>query len=148
MMAKNNERWQIVATHSTWDNPETGDQAAVEKQLGEILTNWGNAAGRRDATALDKIISPPRFIVKSPNGTIQTREQYLEAAKNFPGDATITGKADKTLVEGETAVSIGTYSATPKASGQTVNYNYTATFVRRLGRWFPISFYSNAAEQK
>ncbi len=146
-MAKMNGRWQIVATQTTWHNPDTGDNAAVEKQLDEILTNWGNAAGRRDAAAIDKILAGD-FIVNAPNGTIQTRAQYLEAAKNFPGDATITGKASKTLVQGETAVSMGTYSVTPKAGGQPTNFNYTATFIRRMGRWLPISFYSSATGQK
>jgi len=146
-LAKMNGRWQLVAAQTTRDNPETGDQAATEKQLGEIMTNWGNAAGRRDAEAIDKILAND-FIVRTLNGTIQTRAQYLEAAKNFPGDATISGKGDRTIVMGETAVSMGTYSVTPKADGNTTNYNYTATFIRRGGRWMPISFYSSVSGQK
>lgn len=147
VLSKNNGRWQIVATQTTWDNPETGDNAAVEKQLGEIMTNWGSAAGRRDVAALEKILVEPDFIVKSADGKIQTRAQYLEAVKNLPGDAIVTGSASKTVVEGETAVSMGTYSVTPKAGGQPMNYIYTATFIRRAGRWMPMSFYG-VREQK
>jgi len=146
MLVKNGGRWQIVALQISSEQA-ADDQAATEKQLNEIMTNWGNAAGRRDAAAIDKVLAPD-FIVKSPNGTIQMRAQYLEAAKNFPGDATIAGKGLKTLVMGETAVSMGTYSVTPKAGGQTVNYNYMATFVRRGGRWMPIAFHSGVIEQK
>ncbi len=145
--AKNNGRWQLVATQSTWDNPETGDAAAVEKQIGEILTNWGNAIGRRDIAAIEKIIPPNDLMVYSPNGKILNREQYLEAMKNLPGEAVVTGKSDKIIMQGDTAVSTGTYTVTPKGA-QMMNYNYTATFVRRVGRWFPVSFYSTAAPQK
>lgn len=147
-MAKTSGRWQIVATQTTWDNPDTGDQAAVEKQLGEIMTNWGNAVGRRDAAAIEKILPPNDFMLKSPDGKIQNREQYLEMVKTFPGEAIVTGSAAKTMVAGETAVLMGTYSVVPKAGGQPTNYNYTATFVRRVGRWFPVAFYATAAEQK
>jgi uncharacterized protein (TIGR02246 family) len=146
-MAKTNGRWQIVSTHSSWDNPETGDNFAVEKKLDEILTNWGNAVGRRDRAAVEKILPPNEFMVHTPDGTILDREQYLEGIKNFPGEATVAGKAMKTMVMGDAAVSIGTYTVTPK-SGQPVTYNYSATFVRRMGGWYPAAFHSTAAAQK
>jgi uncharacterized protein (TIGR02246 family) len=147
VMTKNNARWQIAATHSTWDNPETGDNAAVEKQIGEIMTNWGNALPRRDMAAIEKILPPNEFMFKAPDGSTMNREQYLEGLKSFPADVAVTGKAEKTMVTGETAVSMGTYTVTPK-SGQPTSYNYTATFVRRFGRWFPVSFYSTASAAK
>lgn len=146
-MAKMNGRWQIVATHSSWDNPETGDNAAVEKQLTEILTNWGNAIGRRDVATIEKILPPNEFMMVSPDGKIGDRTQYLEFIKNLPAEATVAGKATKTMVMGDAAVSTGTYTVTPKG-GQAMNYNYTATFIRRQGRWFPAAFHSNAAAQK
>jgi uncharacterized protein (TIGR02246 family) len=144
-LAKTDGRWQLVSTQSTWDNPETGDRAAVEKQLTAILTEWGNAVGRRDAAAIEKILPPNEFMLKKPDGKMYNREQYLDSIKNLPGEAAVAGKADQTMVMSETAVSSGTYSVTPKAGAETMNFNYTATFVRRAGRWFPVSFYSSAA---
>lgn len=145
-LAKNNGRWQLVATQSTWDNPDTGDNAAVEKQIGEILTNWGAAIGRRDVAAIEKIIPPNELMIYTPDGKILSREQYLELVKNLPGEAAVTGKSERTTVQGDTAVSTGTYTVTPKG-GQATNYNYTATFVRRAGRWHPIAFSSTAAQK-
>lgn len=142
-LVKTDGRWQIVATQSTWDNPDTGDAAAVEKQISEILTNWGNAIARRDIAAIEKILPPNQLMVFSPDGKILSREQYLEAMKALSGKATVSGKSDKISVQGETAISMGTYTVTPEG-GQPVNYNYTATFVRRVGRWFPAAFYSVA----
>lgn len=146
-LAKTNGRWQVVATQSTWDNPDTGDNAAVEKQLTEILTNLGNAIGRRDIAAVEKILPPNEFMTVSPDGKIGDRAQYLEFVKNLPGEATIAGKTTKTMVMGDAAVSTGTYTVTPKG-GQAASYNYTATFIRRQGRWFPAAFHSTAAAQK
>ncbi len=97
-MAKMNGRWQIVATHSSWDNPETGDNAAVEKQIGEIMTNWGNAIGRRDVATIEKILPPNEFMTVSPDGKVGDRTQYLEFVKTLPGEATVTGKATKPLI--------------------------------------------------
>jgi len=51
-------------------------------------------------------------------------------------------------VTGDTAVQSGTYSVTPKAGGNAMNYKYTATFVRRGGRWMPIAFNTRAMPQK
>lgn len=147
-MAKRDGRWQIVAIQVTPDNPPSGDQAATEKQIGEIMSNWGNAAGRRDAAAIDKIL-PADFMLVSPDGKLANRTQYLEIVKNFPADATVSGKAERTIVMGDTAVQSGTYSTAPKAGGaDTRNFSYTATFVRRGGRWMPIAFNSREMTPK
>jgi uncharacterized protein (TIGR02246 family) len=148
-MAKMNGRWQIVATQVTSYNPSSGNQAETEKQIGEIMTIWGNAAGRRDTAAVEKIL-PADFMLVSPDGKLSaTRAEYLEVVKSFPTDATVTGKAEKTIVSGDTAVQTGTYSVMPKASGaNAANYRFTATFVMRGGRWLPIAFNSRAIEQK
>jgi uncharacterized protein (TIGR02246 family) len=146
MLAKMNGRWQIVAIQTTSDNPPTGDQAATEKQISDVLTDWGNALGRRDAAAVDKIL-PANFMVMSPDGRLGDRAQYLEFVKNIPGEATITGKGEKTIVMGDTAVQSGSYTVTPKAGGNATNYAYTATFIRRGGHWTPIAFNSRAIKQ-
>ncbi|MDQ3749081.1 MAG: nuclear transport factor 2 family protein [Acidobacteriota bacterium] len=112
------------------------------------MTNWGNALPRRDVAAIEKILPPNEFMLKGADGKIHNREQYLDAVKSFPNDVTVSGKPEKTMVMGETAVSTGTYSVTPKAGGQPTSYNYTATFVRRVGRWVPVAFYTAAAEKK
>lgn len=147
-MAKMNGRWQIVAIQTSPDNPATGNLAETEKQIGELMTNWGNALGRRDAATVEKIL-PADLMIVSPDGKMTaTRAEYLEVVKSFSSDATVTGKSEKTIISGDTAVQTGTYSVTPKASGaKTMNYRYTATFVRRNGRWMPIAFNSRAVTQ-
>jgi uncharacterized protein (TIGR02246 family) len=142
-MIKTNGRWQIVVTQSAYENPSTGDAAAVEKQLNEILTNWGAAIGRRDVAAIEKILPPNQFLVHTPDGRTLNREQYLEGLKNLTGEAVYTGNQEKVTVQGDTAVSMGTVTVTPKG-GQSSTFKYTATFVRRAGRWFPVSFYADA----
>lgn len=140
MLVKNGGRWQIVALQIS--NEMAADNQAAESQIGKILTDWGNALGRRDAGAVEKIL-PANFMLVSPDGKLYTnRAEYLEVVKNFPGEATIVGKGEKTIVAGDTAVQTGTYSVTPKAGGNTINYSYTTTFVRRDGRWMPIAFNS------
>ncbi|MBA4124322.1 MAG: nuclear transport factor 2 family protein [Acidobacteria bacterium] len=133
MLVKTGGRWQYVAIQISKELAD--DQAAAEKQIGELMTNWGNALGRRDAAAVEKIL-PADLMIVSPDGKMVTsRAEYLEVVKSFPSDATVTGKSEKTIVSGDTAVQTGTYSVTPKAGGaNTMNYKYTATFVRRGGR--------------
>jgi len=124
------------------------NQAAAEAQISEALTNWSSALGRRDAAAVEKIL-PADFMLVSPDGKLfTTRAEYLEVVKNFPGETTVTGKPAKTIVMGDTAVQSGSYSVTPKSGGQTMNFNYTATLVRRNGRWMPIAFSTRAVTQK
>jgi len=86
----------------------------------------------------------------SPDGKLSaSRAEYLEVVKNFPAEATVTGKAEKTIVSGDTAVQTGTYSVMPKAGGgNAANYRFTATFVMRGGRWMPIAFNSRAIQQQ
>lgn len=145
MLAKNGGRWQVVALQIS--NEMADNQAAAEKQITDILADWGNAAGRRDAAGVDKILARD-FMITTPDGKFADRAQYLEIVKNFPAEATISGKGDRTIVMGDTAVQSGTYSAAPKAGGQAANYSYTATFVRRNGRWMPIAFNTRPVTQK
>jgi uncharacterized protein (TIGR02246 family) len=149
-LVKTDGRWQIVAIQTTNNLiNQAGTQSETEKQIGEVLTNWGNALGRRDAATVEKIM-PADFMLMSPDGKLySSRAEYLEVVKNYPTEATITGKGEKTIVAGDTAVQSGTYSVTPKTGGaNATSFSYTATFVRRDGRWMPIAFNSRAMQQK
>ncbi len=147
MLVKNGGRWQIVALQISSEQA-ADNQAVTEKQIGEILADWGNAVGRRDTAAIDKIL-PADFMLMSPDGKlVGNKAQYFEIVKNFPGDATVSGKGEKTIVTGDTAVQSGTYSVAPKAGGNATNYSYTATFVRHGGRWMPIAFNSRAVKEQ
>jgi uncharacterized protein (TIGR02246 family) len=148
-MAKMNGRWQIVAIQTTPHNPSTGNQAETEKQLSEILTNWGGALGRGDWVTIEKIL-PADFMLMSPDGKVSvSRAEYLEVLKkHYPGESTITGKSGKTIITGTTAIQSGTYTAAPKTGGSAASYGYTATFVRRDGRWIPIAFNTRPMPQK
>lgn len=145
-LVKTGGRWQVVAVHRSTNQAD--NQSLTEKQIGEVLSAWGNALGRRDAAAVDKIL-PADFMVMSPDGKLLTsRAEYLEIVKNYPGEATVTGKGEKTIVMGDTAVQSGTYTVTPKAGGaNAATYAYTATFVRRNSLWTPIAFNSRAIKQ-
>ncbi len=145
-LVKNGKSWQIVALQIS--NEQAADnQAETEKQIGELMTNWGNALGRRDAAAVEKMLPADLMIVPPDGKMTASRAEYLEVVKTFPSEATVTGKSEKTIVSGDTAVQTGTYTVTPKAGGaSTMNYRYTATFVRRGGRWMPIAFNGRAVK--
>lgn len=145
-LVKNGKGWQIVALQIS--NEQAADnQAETEKQIGELMTNWGNALGRRDAEAVEKMLPADLMIVPPDGKMTASRAEYLEVVKTFPSEATVTGKSEKTIVSGDTAVQTGTYTVTPKVGGaSTMNYRYTATFVRRGGRWMPIAFNGRAVK--
>lgn len=147
-LVKNGKGWQIVALQISSELMPV-DRIIAEKQIGEIMNIWGDAAGRRDAAAVEKIL-PADFMLVSPDGKVSaSRAEYLEVVKNFSSDATVTGKSEKTIVAGDTAVQTGTYTVTPKTGGATAaNYRFTATFVRRDGRWLPLAFNSRAVKQQ
>lgn len=144
VLVKKNGRWQTVSVQGSANHAD--NQASVEAQLTEILINWGNAVGKRDTAAIEKML-PEDFMNIAPNGVVETRAQFLEAVKNFPGETTVTRKTEKTLVTGNTAVSMGRYSITPKTGGQAMNYSYSAVFALRGGSWMPVSFHSTPVGQ-
>ena len=144
VLVKKNGRWQTVSVQGSANKAD--NQAAVEAQLTEILKIWGNAVEKRDTAAIEKKL-PEDFMNIAPNGAVETRAQYLEAIKKFPGETTVTGEVGKTSVTGNTAVLTGRYSVTPKAGGQAVNYSYSAVFALRDGSWMPVSFQATLVAQ-
>ena len=144
VLVKKNGRWQLVSVQGSANKAD--NQAAVEAQLTEFFMNWGNAIGKRDTAAIEKIL-PEDFMNIAADGTIENRSQYLETVKKFPGEANITGTADKTTVMGNTAISMGRYSVTLKTGGKAVNYSYSAVFALRDGNWMPVSFQATPIAQ-
>ena len=80
VLVKKNGRWQLVSVQGSANKAD--NQAAVEAQLTEFFMNWGNAIGRRDTAAVEKML-PEDFMNIAPNGTVETRAQYLEAIKKI-----------------------------------------------------------------
>lgn len=148
-MMKNGGRWQIVAVHSSNNllNLQSGNQAETEKQLLQILTDWGNANGRRDTATVDKILANEFTLTSGTDGAVMDKAQYLEFVKNFPGEVSGIDAGAKVRVMSDVAIVTGRYTITPKAGGQPLYRNYTATFVRQQGRWMPVAFHSGVVSQ-
>lgn len=112
------------------------DKEAVTKQLYDFEYAWCAADLKGDKTAMDRLLAP-EFVSTNPDGTKQTKQQYLGAMKpdqysrtcNF-SDFSLGQSANYAVIIGYNTVRGRT------ADGPfTEKYKFTDTFIWRDGRW-------------
>jgi hypothetical protein len=112
------------------------DKELVTKQLYDFEYAWCAADLKGDKAAMDKLLAP-EFVSTNPDGTKQTKQQYLAAMKpdeysrtcNF-SDFSLGQSANYAVIIGYNTVRGRT------ADGAfTEKYKFTDTFVWRDGRW-------------
>jgi ketosteroid isomerase-like protein len=112
------------------------DKEVVTKQLYDFEYAWCAADLKGDKAAMDRLLAP-EFVSTNPDGTKQTKKQYIDAMKpdeygrtcNF-SDFSLGQSANYAVIIGYNTVRGRT------ADGPfTEKYKFTDTFVWRDGRW-------------
>ncbi|HEX9930030.1 MAG TPA: nuclear transport factor 2 family protein [Pyrinomonadaceae bacterium] len=117
----------------------------VEQQLIQLMTDWGDLSGRRDTTAIARML-PDDITLSMPDGVFLTKAQYLEGFKNIPADFTLKDSDQQARVFGNAAIVTARYVVT--AGGKTETFRYTTTFIKRQGRWQPVAFQGTRLAQQ
>jgi ketosteroid isomerase-like protein len=127
-----------VATEPT--SPQAPPPTAAKQQLLDLEKEWAAAEDKNDATVLRRILDE-RFVA-SYGAKTYDKEAFI---KLFVGDVDPTASQTLTyeavIIDGDTAVLVGTDTArgTRDGAAYTAVYKYTATYIRRRGRWLALA---------
>lgn len=128
-----------VAAEST--GPQTAPSTDARGQLLDLEKEWTAAEDRRDAGALRRILDD-RFVATFGAAKTYDKEAFI---KLFAGEvdpsASQTLTYNAVIIDGDTAVLVGTDTARGTRDGtvHTAVYRYTATYIRRHGRWLALA---------
>jgi ketosteroid isomerase-like protein len=110
---------------------------AARQQLLDLEKEWGAAEDKNDATVLRRILDE-RFVATFGAAKTYDKKAFI---KLFTGDVDPTASQTLTyeavIIDGDTAVTVGTDTArgTRHGAAYIAVYKYTATYIRRDGRW-------------
>jgi hypothetical protein len=112
----------------------------TEEELIRFMTDWGNHSGRRDTATLAEML-PDDLIQTMHDGRVLTKAQYLDGLKNLPADFRITGYDQQAQIFDQTAIVRARYEL--EMSENIMHQRYTATFIKRGGKWNVVALHSN-----
>jgi len=119
---------------------QTAPPTDARQQLLDLEKDWTIAEDKHDATALQRILDE-RFVVTFGAKTLD-KKAFIEL---FAGDVDPTASQtltyDAVIIDGDTAVLVGTDTAhgTRDGAAYTTVYRYTATYIRRHERWLALA---------
>jgi hypothetical protein len=128
-----------VATEPT--SPQAASPTAARQQLLDLEKQWAAAEDKNDATVLRRILDE-RFVATFGAAKTYDKEAFI---KLFAGDVDPTASQTLTyeavIIDGDTAVLVGNDTAGGARDGAayTTVYKYTATYIRRQGRWLALA---------
>jgi|GEM_PF-6108680 len=112
----------------------------TERQIIKIMDDWAIVSGKRDIAATSKFL-PEDFTITDCDGSVQTKQQYLEALKNLPGNFVIKDTEQKVRAFGDTAVITAHYTVTADVQKRLLgSFRYMTVFQKQNGKWMPIAF--------
>lgn len=120
---------------------EHAAEPGAEQQLRALEQEWVNAEIRRDAVALRRILDE-KFIATFGFGAPLERDAFIHAIVSGSATGVRQTLSDSTIVtDGDTGVVAGIDTLHGVAHGEpyTHAYRYTATYVRRGGRWVALA---------
>jgi hypothetical protein len=110
------------------------------QELIRFMTDWGNISGLRDAAVLDEML-PDDLIITMADSTVMTKAEYLDGFKNIP--------ADFIIIDYDQQAQIFDHAAIVRArcvlemNGSETHLRYTATFIKRGGKWDVVALHSS-----
>jgi len=116
-------------------------EPTAEDELHALEQEWVDAEIRRDADTLRRILDE-RFVATFGSGPPLDREAFIRAVVSGTStDVTQTLSDATVVVDRDTAVVVGTDTVRGIAKGAPFLhvYRYTATYVRRDGRWVALA---------
>ena len=117
-------------------NSRPARAAAVEAAL-RAERETMEAIGRKDVAALRRLLDT-RFVLRTPGGGEQSREEFLKSVAGIPAEIlSVRGEGVRADVFGETAVVTGVQRARVRVEGRELDSvgAFTDVFVLRRGRW-------------
>jgi hypothetical protein len=112
----------------------------TEEELIRFMTDWGHHSGRRDTAILDAML-PDDLIQTTPDGTLLTKAQYLDGLENFPADFRITDYDQQVQIFD--AAAIVRAASKLETNENVTRLRYTATFIKRGGKWNVVALHSS-----
>ncbi len=128
-----------VATEPT--SPKAAPPTAARQQLLDLEKEWAAAEDKYDPTVLRRILDE-RFVATFNAAKTYDKEAFIRL---FAGDVDPTASQTLTyeavIIDGDTAVLVGidTAHGTRNGAAYTEVYKYTATYIRRQGRWLALA---------
>jgi len=122
----------------------TEEQAAApstEEQIRSLEQEWVNAEIHRDAVTLRRILDE-KFIATIGAGSPLDRETFIHAIVSSTATDVSQTLSDSTIVtDRDTAVVAGidTVRGVANEAPYSHTYRYTATYIRREGRWIALA---------
>ena len=112
----------------------------ARQQLLDLEKDWAAAEDKHDVTALQRILDD-RFVATFGAKTYDKKAfiEVFAGAVDPTASQTLTYEA--VIIDGDTAVLVGTDTAhgTRDGAAYTTVYKYTATYIRRHGRWLALA---------
>lgn len=128
-----------VASEPT--SPQATPPTAARQQLLDLEKEWAAAEDKNYATVLRRILDE-RFVATFGAAKTYDKEVFI---KLFAGDvdptASLTLTYEAVIIDDDTAVAVGTDTArgTRDGAAYMAVYKYTATYIRRHGRWLALA---------
>jgi ketosteroid isomerase-like protein len=116
--------------------PQTAPPTDARQQLLDLEKQWADAEDKSDTEALRRILDD-RFVATLGARTYD-KDAFIKAfAREVDPSASQTLTYEAVIIDGDTAVLIATDTArgTRDGTARTAVYKYTATYIRRDGRW-------------
>jgi hypothetical protein len=124
-----------VATEPT--SPQAASPTAARQQLLDLEKQWAAAEDKYDPTVLRRILDE-RFVATFGADKTYDKEAFIKLfADDVDPTASQTLTYEAVIIDGDTAVLVGNDNArgTREGAAYTTVYKYTATYIRRQGRW-------------
>ena len=115
--------------------PET-----TEQQLMRFMTDWNRRSENRDIAALDRML-PEDLVITASDGRVLDKQQFLDTIANMPEDFHLTEHKQTVQIFDHTAIVRAGYVL--EIAGSVKHLRYTATFIKREGRWEVVSLQSS-----
>lgn len=129
----------VAATEPT--GPQAAPAADERQQLIDLERDWVLAEDQRDAPALRRILDD-RFVATFGATRTYDKEAFIQVFVGpVDGSASHTVTYQAVIIDGDTAVTVGTDTSrgTRDGAAYTASYRYTVTYIRRHGRWLALA---------
>jgi hypothetical protein len=110
------------------------------QELIKFMNDWGNISGRRDTEKLDEMLSGD-LVVTMFDGRVLTKTEYLDSLKSLPADFRLTDYDQTAQIFDHTAIVRA--ACRFETGGREMHLRYTATFIKRDGKWDIVAFHSS-----
>jgi hypothetical protein len=114
--------------------------ATTEQELLRFMHDWHKLSEKRDAARLDRML-PEDLVITTSDGRVLTKREFLDNLKNMPDDFRLRDHEKTVQIFDHTAIVRAGYVL--EMNGTSKNLRYTATFIKRGGRWEVVSLQSS-----